>query len=344
MASDNSTSETIYSRGSYLVVHLAPEFRQEKHFYLKALCSWMHLPFYCHFSREWWPSQVRKPGHSGLALQLPGDSTCLDSSFQGVRILSSISSKPTTLPPYSLAFPLTPASHLELDFLWPCPHICTCPLNLAGSGCVHSRMQSHALLGDSGICLCLATLAPNPRLFQMPSFSFTPPNTAHLTSLHILQHSIIFYCVFLPITKVRLGGRGCSNSSLYPLCHKPAEATVQSRSKMDSEQEFLCSKTCNLGKTPGLSLVSHLSLQKHLCLANIVDHFYIAFHFCYFFKPGIISFFSFKLKFIGATIFFLISKTIDVSWTVFYFVVIFFILLHYRESVRSYGFCLFWQL
>lgn len=51
----------------------------------------------------------------------------------------------------------------------------------------------------------------------------------------------------------------------------------------------LFSKTWNLGETLGLSLVTHFSLQKHLCLANIVDHFYIAFNFYYFYKPGIIS-------------------------------------------------------
>lgn len=119
MASENSTLETVYSRGSYLV-HLAPEFRQEKHFYLKALCSRMLLPFYCHFTREWWPSQVRQPGHSGLALQLPWDSPCPESSFQGVDILSYSSSKSTTLPPCSLALPPYLYLPLKLGWDWLC--------------------------------------------------------------------------------------------------------------------------------------------------------------------------------------------------------------------------------
>lgn len=59
-----------------------------------------------------------------------------------------------------------------------------------------------------------------------------------------------------------------SNSSLFSLCQKPAEATVQFKFKTDSEQVFLFFKTYNTGKTPGLLLVSHLYLQKHLYLAE----------------------------------------------------------------------------
>lgn len=140
---------------------------------------------------------------------------------------------------------------------------------------------------------------------------------------------MIFCCVFLPVTKGRLGGRGYLKSSLFPLCQKPAGATVQSRSKMDSEQVFLFSKTCNLGKTPRLSLVSHLSLQKHVCLPNFVDHFYIAFNFCYFFKPGIISNLLFDFQ---------VARCFLDSLL---FCCHFFIPLHYTESVKSYGFCLF---
>lgn len=152
--------------------------------------------------------------------------------------------------------------------------------------------RGHRVIPCWSICLCLAMPAPSTRLFQMPPLSLTEfplPNTAHFTSLHILQHSIIFYCVFLPINKEVCEGRVNSNSSPFSPCQKAAEATVQPRSKIDSEPEVLLSKTCNLGETPGLSSASHLSLQKHLCLANSVDHFYSTFNFCYFFKPGIIS-------------------------------------------------------
>lgn len=76
-ASDTPSLETLHSRGYHFVVYLAPEFRQEKHFYLKIPCSQISLPFYWNFHRDPWSSQVRKPGHSALTLQLPWDSTCL---------------------------------------------------------------------------------------------------------------------------------------------------------------------------------------------------------------------------------------------------------------------------
>ena len=72
MASDISLLEIVHRRGSHFVVHLAPELKQEKHFCLKALCIWIPLPFYCHCHRQWRPPQMRKPGHSGLALSCHG--------------------------------------------------------------------------------------------------------------------------------------------------------------------------------------------------------------------------------------------------------------------------------
>ena len=46
-----------------------------------------------------------------------------------------------------------------------------------------------------------------PRTLTLLALSFPPPSTAHFTSLHILLHSIILYCAFLPVTKGSLGGR-----------------------------------------------------------------------------------------------------------------------------------------
>lgn len=263
MASDNSSLEIVRSRGSHFLVHLAPEFRQEKDFYLKALCV-VEFPclFIATFHREWWwPPQMRKPGHSGLALQLPWNSTWPDSSFWGIGILSYISSKSTTLLPYSLAFLLTPAPYLKQDFLWHCPHVLGCHLNLAGSGCAHSRTQSHALSELQ------ASASVWPPQLPAPDCSGCPRSpllwvSLYLTSLHILQHSIIFYCVFLSIDKGRLGGREYSNYSLFPPCQKPARVTIQSRFRIDSEQMCLFSKTSNLGETPGLWLLTPLISTK----------------------------------------------------------------------------------
>lgn len=84
MASDNSSLEIVHRRGSHFVVHLAPELRQGKHFYLEALCIRVPLPLCCHCHGQWWPPHTRKPGHSGLALQLPWDSTWPGSSFWGL--------------------------------------------------------------------------------------------------------------------------------------------------------------------------------------------------------------------------------------------------------------------
>lgn len=81
MASDNSSMEIVHRRGSHFVVHLAPELRQGKHFYLETLCIWIPLPFYCHRhsdSLPRWGSQ-----DTGLTLQLPWDSPWPDSSFWG---------------------------------------------------------------------------------------------------------------------------------------------------------------------------------------------------------------------------------------------------------------------
>lgn len=76
---------------------------------------------------------------------------------------------------------------------------------------------------------------------------FPSNNTAHFTSLHILQHSIIFYCAFLPITTGRLGGMVYSNSTPLSTCQKPAEATTQ----VQNEQVLCFLETCNLGETLG---------------------------------------------------------------------------------------------
>lgn len=94
------------------------------------------------------------------------------------------------------AFPLTQAPHLEQDFLLPLYFY----LSLKLVWLCSFKGTKPYLVRASGICQCLATLAPSTGLVQMPSLSFTlsfpPPNTAHLTSLHILQHSITFYCSF----------------------------------------------------------------------------------------------------------------------------------------------------
>lgn len=151
-------------------------------------------------------------------------SSCLETELgmiplsRVVGVLSFISCESTTLPSYSLSL-LIPVPHLEQDFLWHCPHILTCPLNLAGPGCAHSRAQSHALVE-----LQASASAWLPRL---PAEDCSGcPLLLYLTSLHILQHSIVFYCVFLLITKGRLGGREYSNYSPFSPCQKPAEVTI----------------------------------------------------------------------------------------------------------------------
>lgn len=187
MASDNSLLETVHHRGSHCVVHLAPELRQGKHFYLEGLCIWIPLPFYCHCPRQWWPPQMRKPGHSGFTLQLPWDTTWPESSFWGVGVLSCIAYESSTLPPSSLAFLLTPATHLEWDcFLWHWLHILTCHLHLAGSGCARSRTQSLASVG-----LQAPPVPGHPGSQHGPALNV--PFTLSFPLPNIPQHSTTFY-------------------------------------------------------------------------------------------------------------------------------------------------------
>lgn len=231
------------------------------------------------------------------------------------------------------AFPLTPAPHLEQDFLWHYPCIFTCPLNLSESGCAHSRAQSHALLELQASACAWPPWLPAEDCSRCP---LSPLLWVFLHLILPILHPSTFCNILLPstvlfltITKGSLGERTYSNSSLFSLCQKPAEF----RSKTDSEQVFLFFKTYNTGKAPGLLLVSHLYLQKHLYLANIVDHFYIAFKFCYFFKSGIISnLFDFqKDSYLLYSLLFCCP----------FFIII--IILHYREC-EILWFLLIWQL
>lgn len=91
------------------------------------------------------------------------------------------------------------------------------------------------------------------------------------------------------------------------------------RYKIDSRQTFLFPKTYNLRDTPDFSSVAHFSLR----LANTVNH--VVFSFSYFFKPGIISN--------------LLFDSLDDDFFGYPFILLsFFILLHYKESVRLYDF------
>lgn len=102
-------------------------------------------------------------------------------------------------------------------------HRATALLELQTSACAWPPRPQHKTVSDALTLL----------YSELPS-----PNTAHFTSLHILQHSIIFYYAFLPITIGRLGRRLYSNSTPLSPCQTPAEATAPARSKMDSGKRF----------------------------------------------------------------------------------------------------------
>lgn len=178
---------------------------------------------------------MRKPNalaHPSSCLR----STWPDSTLQNNGLLSWILPESSIFPPYSLVF-LSPQLHTLSRLPLALPHIPTCLLNLAGFGCAHSRTQSHSLVGASDICLCLATQSPAQDCFGCPRSPELPStNTADFTSLHILQHSIIFYCVFLPIATGRLGGMVYSNSTPLSTCQKPAWS--HSTTQVQNEQVF----------------------------------------------------------------------------------------------------------
>lgn len=193
MASDNSSLKIVHCRGSCFIVHLAPEFRQENKFYLMALWSWIPLPFYCHFHREWWPPQTRRPGYSGFVLQLPWDSTWLF-PLSGGLVFWAISHLSYYTSALLFATSSHPSPHLEQGFLWHCPMFLFAPYTWLGL-VVLTQGHSHALVELQAAASAWIPWLPaqdcsggplSPLLWVL----------LYLTSLHILQHSIIFYCVF----------------------------------------------------------------------------------------------------------------------------------------------------
>lgn len=153
---------------------------------------------------------MRKPGHSDLALQLPWASTCPDSSFQGVGTLSCISSKFTTLPPYSLAFPSTPAPHFKQDIV---PMVSGIALifSLAPSTWLGLAVLAKGHQSQASAC----DWPPWPPACDCPRFRLSPllwvfPHLI-LPVLHPFTFCNVlwtFYYVFLPISQGQLGGRG----------------------------------------------------------------------------------------------------------------------------------------
>lgn len=81
---------------------------------MKALCSSIPLPFYCHLPREA-ASQSKEARCSGPTFQLPWDSIWPDSALRRYGLVSWIAPESSILLPYSLSS-LSPQPHLEQTF------------------------------------------------------------------------------------------------------------------------------------------------------------------------------------------------------------------------------------
>lgn len=155
---------------------------------------------------------MRKPGCQPRPQGCPGTASGL-TPLAGGCSMHAASCLASTLP--ALWPPAPPAPRLEQDFLWHCPpsHLSFSPNKV--------WLCSFKAMSLPGPCSQHKT-APTALPASPPSSPL--PHTARFTSVRILQHSMTFYCVFLPIIK---GVRG----RVYQLCpfspcQKPAEATV----------------------------------------------------------------------------------------------------------------------
>lgn len=197
----------LFIRGSHLVGHLAPECRQEACL-SESSVSFDSLPVINITTfTEKGPPYVRKPGHSVL----PAASGQYLANFHspgGWR--SELSPSESRMLPPGSQHSLSPSRHLKQGVPWhrssSSSRAAQAWLRLAvptqGHGSVALLVLQAFVLGRPSP-QCHA----GPRTLALLALSFPPLNAAHLTSLHILLRSIIFYCAFLPVTKGSLGGR-----------------------------------------------------------------------------------------------------------------------------------------
>lgn len=308
MASDISLLETVHSRGLHFVVHLAPELRQEKYFYLKALWSSIPLPFYCHFHREvaspseeartLWPCPPAALGQYSawfLFLGVWHSELNLIWVYHSSSLLSGIPSHPSPTPWTDLSLALPPyfCLPLKLGRVWLC--------SLEGTGSF--------LVGASACAWPCQLPAPDcsrcPLSPSLSSLYLTPPILHPSTFYNILLSSTVFS--YLLIRKFVRDGWILTLPPFLRV-RKLQKPQYNPDPKLTQNQSFCFLRLVTLER-PQAYHQPPTYLSKNICVWLIVLTISIAL---------LISVISSSQELFQI---FFISKRTDISWIAFYFVV-----------------------